>query len=700
MDYKKAGKSGKGYPCPVRVISQNTEDLEGGSDQRSSSWVVGIVRYIHPVSNPEVKEGVTPPKDEENKTSMVVIQSDVISVNIQNNKKSFGKMCNLALKTTNFWYPSKVSPGDWVFVWMQDSVEAAERIARDVENISKLTPAGSRLVGPDSGLKFVGRVVGVNASDSVSPSGRRVLNVGITAQGFLEFATSVFYTASAQALLNELSQAAGENSSQLERASIDFNRKNWTEEIQFDYLEDRLKKLAKTFKDYSIGGTGDPTPDVIIALYYILIMGITGDGSANDVVEGVKGTYNSGIHLPPQVSLIFKGNTNAKKLWEITDVVLGIQQYATTDASNVFNNPNWYKSFTPKLAKTEEGVFKKTNFRTRGFVVFRPTLWQNENVWSILNQNLNPVCNEMYTSLRINSNGKIVPTLTVREKPFGTGLFNKFTQRKLDPLFLSRTRNPVSNPIEVNEPQDLSQTLDIFKTDIPLPSKKEVVFSTQSKLPRSMYGNLPRWIIMDNMVRSYNYGTNEANRVNFVQVWGRSEQQEFLGLNINVDIFMAAQFAQNNFFFDEKDIARNGLRAYIATSNYDVYFNESRTGNLKGGFAQEWARMNADWLFNGHLKYSATLVTNGIVDPVTEGDNLEYRGILYHIESVTHSASIGANGAKTWTTTFQLSNGVIADSLRNPDSVPLYPGYQPEEREKFSWPDAPGLSYDERRVGG
>lgn len=655
--------------APFKNIDRNTDE----SNQRSSGWLVGIVRYTD-IASMSGKETFS--------TVVEVIQNDAVSVTISNDKSSFGKTANIGLKSTDFYYPSKVSSGDWIFIWMHDNEADTARVIKLLNIIQADGKVGAGLCDEFSGLKFAGRCIGVSHSDTIASSGMRVINQSISAQAFLEFATSVYYTAALKAVVaGPTPGASGGTDTSAVTSAL-------TETVQFDRLSGTLKDLAESYKKFHMQGKQEYSPDVIISLFYILIMGIEKDKYADTL--GVAGTFNNGIHVPRQVANIFN-KPGATKIWQIMNIFLGIQRYENT--SN-----KWYKSFQPKLESNDADVFRRTPARCKGFVPFAPTLWDNISMWSILSSYVNPVSNEMYTCMRINEAGNIMPTLVVREKPFSTGLFNSLKEH-------SNAVGKVNIPPAKNVTEPVSSGNGIKLSSFSLPSvgvasaaesASDNLFTTASTSAASftMYGTIPRWKISEAVVRSFQWSTNEAARINFVQVWGANASAQLTGSKLDQATYTQQQFVNGNYYTDQNDISRNGLRAHIINSPFDTYYGAS-----DGSFASLWARMNADWLFNGHLKANGTLTTDGIVEPICEGDNLEYRGILFHIDSVSHSASISQGGLKTWTTTLRLSNGMMAASFNNLKSVPQYPAFINITRDKFKTPDAPGLTEVQVRIG-
>jgi hypothetical protein len=155
------------------------------------------------------------------------------------------------------------------------------------------------------------------------------------------------------------------------------------------------------------------------------------------------------------------------------------------------------------------------------------------------------------------------------------------------------------------------------------------------------------------------------------------------------------QIQQGNFVVDELDIERHGTRAFVMTTPFDMFPDNQTTSS----FSPIWAKMQADWKFNGHLKAKGELTTIGASLPVAEGDNLEVRGLLFHIESINHSASIGKNGTKQFRTTYGLSHGVIAASLGNVQASPHYVSLDAIGIYAVNTP-GPGLTEVQNRLTG
>ncbi len=163
--------------------------------------------------------------------------------------------------------------------------------------------------------------------------------------------------------------------------------------------------------------------------------------------------------------------------------------------------------------------------------------------------------------------------------------------------------------------------------------------------------NLPRWKISSALITEVDIGRDEAARVNFVQYFGKSTVSKN-GADISLEI------ARGNYVYDVSDVQRNGLRPYIVTTQFD----EPTTTN-KDYRSPAWAKIVGDALIGGHLKLNGSITSLGIVEPIAVGDNLEFDGNVYHIEDVSHTASISPqDGRRIFRTTVSLSSGISKSS--------------------------------------
>lgn len=255
------------------------------------------------------------------------------------------------------------------------------------------------------------------------------------------------------------------------------------------------------------------------------------------------------------------------------------------------------------LFEDKQGQYPNFFYTTKkcsGNTILKAEYWNQVKLWSILNQYTNSPLNELFTCFRVDpKQNKVMPTVVFRQIPFTS---DDFSKQK---------------------------------------------FGNQASVTKFM--SLPRWNIDPDFVHTIDIGRDESARINFVQYFGRS--------NFSKDgMEMAGETVLGNFVFDEADIKRSGLRPYIVQNQFD-----DLPSNLVK-LAPVWARILADAVIGGHLKLNGTIVCNGIVDPIAVGDNLEFDGVVYHIEHITHSCSINPSGNKTFRTTISLSHGVSITS--------------------------------------
>lgn len=615
------------------------------SHQAVPGWLVSFVRFEHPATGYTTRSNIL------NTKPLMVVENDCISVEINNNKNSYAKSCTLTFKAGDVYYFNAVAPGDWVCVWIHDDLDHIKHLAHMLRslNIKKsLDKSGSTdLNNWESGLKFIGRVVGVVDSHYMS-GGMKIVTQTVHCQAFLELATSVYFTEFAHAYFAGIGPKA--------------NQPNFIDQASVSYAlgRDRFKKFADKFVAQLMNTAKNPenalTPDIIIQYLIILLFGI--DKTDLNELGNLRGHFNDAITVPRILGTI-TGNPVGNKLWQFYNFHLGLQKYRAGDP----NRP--WVSFNPIFEKITSN-FMLTKNRCKGFILYYPPFWQNKTFWAMFNEYLNAPLNEIYTVLKCDHKNRIRPTIVVRERPFSTGLYRAFWGGyKMSTIVSAKTdakKNDGKNTRTGNQKNE--------------PQFKKEDIRAAFEVPRSFYCELPRWVIDDRLIESLDISVYESNRINFVQVFGKNIASELhLGPNakgISADQeWRQAQFLLGNYVADDQDIARNGLRLAIFDTQFDIPLKKG-TGISGGSNTPIWARMLADWMFNGHLKPEGTVRLFGIKEPICEGDNVEIRGVVYHIEGVTHTARM-EGGRRSFMTTLHVSNGILASSLKSPSQIPAYP---------------------------
>lgn len=678
--------------APSVLLKPNQPD---NSNQTSPSWFVAFIRQANPTS--AYTKGTT---EEFEWLPPMLIENDCLSVSYQGSKNGHAKGCALTMKAQEIYYLGAVSPGDWVLVWMVNSQEDADNIrmwfanrnpSSDQDKKQSKKRSSFKINGWDSGLKFVGRVGRVSSATTVQQNGVKTVTQNIQCQAFVEMVNSLYYTAAGRAALPDLAGTIDPATGR-ERSAVLAKQDTLLSGLLRNAIgEDNLKSFRDFFPSKVNSENPGRSPDELIPLIFLSIMGVS---SALIVAQAGKNEMRSnfgvGIRIPKMLAVIL-GSGNEKYLWELYNVYSGIQVYQS-GKQETRDSEAPYKRLSPRtqIFKFPEGpqrnVFFSTGKPVRGRTLYLPSLWENRDIWSFMRGYLFEQVNEMYTVFRCNQFNEIKPTLVIREKPFGTGLFHTIT-------------NGVVVPTKKNDGKSIDAT-------VPIPRREKA--KARSPMPRAQFHSHPRWMIDPGLILSVNLNTDENDRVNFVQINVNPETIKRFSVASASGFSQEAQFAAQNYVLDEIDVARNGLRAMITETS----FVDNANADL---IANETARIMADHVFNGHLKLKGTITLKGIQEPICEGDNVQigfrYKGrdgqldmnsgFVFHIESVSHQASIGPGGQKTFNTTLTVSRGMLAGSLTGERDIPQYAhnvGTHTTKWNEFSPDLIPGITDMQKNI--
>lgn len=400
-----------------------------------------------------------------------------------------------------------------------------------------------------------------------------------------------------------------------------------------------------------VSKSGKPFVQEVIAF---LIQSLIGSGvnPKASVVGGL--TVSPNVHfLVPKLVGRLLGVSNSDKednkdfksaiaAKDIYSYLFGIQKYASGSSLKTLA-----AGMTPSNLKSQQQYpgFYYTDEPCQGNSLLKPEYWNQVKLWSILNQYTNSPLNELYTCFRISKSGRVMPTVIFRQIPFTS---EDFTGQ---------------------------------------------IFGTQDGNARSIsvtkFLDLPRWKIGSESIFSVDIGKDEAARINFVQYYAKSNFSD-------KGIEMSGETALVNYVFDKDDIVRSGLRPYIVQNQFD----DLPDALIKS--APVWARVLGDAVIGGHLKLNGTLTCIGIVDPISIGDNLEFDGVVYHIEQISHSCSISpSNGMKNFRTTLSLSHGVSINSSANGtkySQMTFADAYKDREHDSNNQQILPGISESQDTV--
>jgi hypothetical protein len=372
--------------------------------------------------------------------------------------------------------------------------------------------------------------------------------------------------------------------------------------------------------------------------------------------------------MPTEVGSVFGVTTGTKPGnavgWNnIMELIHGVQKFSTSDDSS-----NLALMAPSAPSSTENLNIKFTGQKMMGkFVPQLPSMAGLKTVWSLMSQFVNLSVNEMFTALKVNSDGKIVPTLTIRQLPFSSGIISD-TLIPEDPL----------SPEERKQADTLLGQLDLardsvqrgeYKNDKGFSKINESVIAkwkkrtgknaedlklkpTEIRTAVTRMAEVPRWKIDPILVKAFDVGRSDAMRHNFVHVYGESGAPTGLS--------PAQQFVKNPPIIDDLDVARSGLRPFMATV-------ACAPDDLVNGGPAAWMDLLADIVVNQELTLTGIMNVHGITSPIAPGDNIEYDGVIAHLEAVNHVFSIAPSGHVSFLTNLEFTHGVSAVQMDNQD---------------------------------
>jgi len=562
----------------------------------------------------------------------LIITGDCRQLTITNSKASHLKSLQASLTQSSVNYLVEILPGDWIMAWMVSYEETATGNQGIVGRLKSGEPCNNFL----DGLKFVGRVQSINKNLDRGADGMLKVSYSLNAAAFKELDTSIFYD---------------HNLAEFAQTQVG----TWLAKIGLN-----IRELFKTTKN---GNVQDNVHILIPALFEILL----GTGVSPNLNPGGKGALQAttgglapkdendpkeapfAYLVPEEIGQALNKESRSKDggilaYADIMELLFGIQQYSNTNSGLSTSS-----IFIPDVDENNELTTKQHRYTgTPMLGAFLPLMPQftNKPFWNVLEQFLNPVVNEMYTCLRVNKDGNVVPQLVVRQIPFTTDLFSDKNAQGLP----SDQAGPLN--------QDQQQQINVTK-----------------------FLSLPRWKMSPRLLSNVSVGRSDVTRVNFVHIYGQN------GYNAGIPIIR--QLVVNPPVRDDLDIQRSGLRPFMTTVAVDAVNQAGQTPGV-------WMQLVADRLIGSQFTLNGTMTCTGISLPICEGDNLEFDGVVYHIEGVIHQCSIDSNGMRSFYTTLQLSNGmrfepeIVASVVATNTEGSIYPGVSSEDLTTYD----PGSTND------
>jgi hypothetical protein len=560
------------YDLTSRNIEGMTPKREGGWDaiQQSGDAIIMVWPYADadtfnfqnqsgkPVStanseNTEVNESV--PDNRPIRLGLpVILDPWLIQLNVRQSKEQHMGTMNLQMVDPLGDILSRINPGDWVMVWMFDNVEDGNKMRARIK-----AKTIERLNDFHSGLKFVGKLFSIRKNVQTTPTGIKTKRIQIMATSFSELDSNIYFD-------QQLST-------------------NFYNGLEFmSAISSALGKFA--FSSFNVGDG--------LASLLGCFMGIGITHGQNAIAQ-----MSKPLLIPSEIGKLL-GTPNVNNYIDVLKTYIGIQDY---DGGYL---PSGLKVQPPTSI---DGTVKAEPFPTIfytpksliGYIFPFIQPYNNVPMWSILKQNLNDTVNEMYTTLRVDSNFRIQPSLIIRQSPFNTDDFANYP-------------------------------------DAP---------------PHTPFRSLPRWLVTDKIITNFSLGKSDSMRINFVRIQGVAQ--------LNPAAVQNAARAVVPPVSDAVDIQRNGLRGYVTAIN-------STFGLDAVASTKKWTALVTDRIMGSHLKLSGTVALTGVQEPIAVGDNLEYDGFVFHIETVEHSLNVASNsGFKQFSTSLAISNGVPASGPPLPE---------------------------------
>lgn len=556
------------------ILEEFSEDPDPDIIDTSPFWVIAVIRYEHPITFDRSKlftatvgttissVGVDADFSKISKErTALIISNDVIQMSISHTKDNY--VSNLTANLLpGLNYLAEIQPGDWLMAWIIN--ENKEIDAKTLlENIDQRKPCN----GFGDGLKFIGRVQSIRKSLRQAPDGHRMVHYQLNGAGFKELDASIFYD---PALAKE-------------------------EESIGQFLTELGISLADISRDSATSSGGISTTKIIPRIMKLMIgEGIPPASATLGQVQIASGTTATpeapfSYVIPTSVAKLL-GQSNKSKVVhcyaDILELLIGLQKYSggVTPAT----------IFAPQGASTASSNFRTLNDLLLGSFMPLPISFSGKSLWGIMEEFKNPAVNEMYTALRVNAEGRVVPTVVVRQIPFSSQF-----------------------AIDQGDANQLTAMLE-----------------------------LPRWRCHPILVNNMDIGKTDANRLNFIHVYGHPSADGGLS--------PTEQIVQSPPLRDEWDIKRHGLRPHMQTVACTL---EDTLEEPK-----KWMRILADFAIGHQFTLNGSISIVGVTAPICPGDNFELDETVYHIESVAHTCSISMDGIKQFSTNLQLTHGMRSDT--------------------------------------
>lgn len=465
----------------------------------------------------------------------LVITQDVVMLETHENKSQYTKTLSAMLLNSPINYMSAILPGDHIIAWMWNNEDDGYDV---LQRIKKLEPCNLF----NDGFKFYGRVEDIDIEEDTNDKGLNSISYSLTAVGFGELGSSIFYDpylAEAVPLMGTwLSRIGGSINDLLGNPNSDL-RSQRTAALD-------INKLLPFFVNLLLGDGVDkrfanPGGDTELRI-------------ATGLSKGDSGEAPFAYVLPGEIGAILGKRARSRgtvlSYADLMEMVYGVQNYsggANNDAPRTqWTNlvPDGIEPPPSSNSKFPDALQRKpTPTPMLGEFLPVPPDFSNKPIWTILNQWLNPCVNELYTTIKVNEVGQVVPTLIARQLPFTTEMGAEKMQKE--------------------------------------------------NVPVTRFRELPRWVGHSSLVRRRGLRRSNGLRFNFVHVYGQPPDVQRANR-------YTEQIVRNPPIRDDLDIQRSGLRSYM--SNVACSIDESVTGPKRWmALAADWL-LDQHLLLSGHAE--------------------------------------------------------------------------------------------------
>jgi hypothetical protein len=411
----------------IEVDEQNTSDSVQSTPRAVIAVFPYIVRQIYPhISINEPQDGLTYQDYLNLRNKCIIISDDVISVAVSTAKgnpnhtlqatlaplgtskvRKTGETSTSTSDNNIVDYLQRMAPGDWIMCWIVKGTEQQKDL------IKKLRAQDSRVNGFDSGLKFIGQVMNINESFRTSTNGMKSKRFTVSAAGFNQYNSQIFYSPFIGAKANTPTGAA---------VFINTFYKNLEQDVVskvYDKREGGPLNIQKQLK----------------VLHQTLLGPGPGNGNENEKIRSTNGAFG----VPAEVAKVLgrrKENGKFTTYADICTVILGVQKFSEKEEEfgGGALGPSYFELADPatqndgnKYGAYYEPPEALNNLFLKGRKALAVSPTMGGTVYSMLQQVSNSAINEMYFTLRPEptKEGNILPTMVCRQLPFADKLIEE-----------------------------------------------------------------------------------------------------------------------------------------------------------------------------------------------------------------------------------------------------------------------------------